>query len=485
MEYRQEFDALGSLPVPVEAFWGIHTARALNNFPVSGQRWPAAFITAFAHVKAACATVNRDLGFLDPEIARSILNACDELMNGPLQDHVIVDPFQGGAGTSTNMNINEVIANRAGESMGGPRGVYDRVHPLDHVNLHQSTNDVFPTALKVAVLSLLKDLEAAVSRLQESLQKKETAFRDVLKVGRTQLQDAVPMTLGMEFGAYAEAVARDRWRIFKCRERIKQVNLGGTAVGTGLGAPRDYILRVTDELRRRTGLNLSRSENLVDATQNQDAFVEVSGMLKAYAVNLMKIANDLRLMASGPDAGLAEIHLPPLQAGSSIMPGKVNPVIPEMMVQIAIQVMADDHAVTLAAASANLELNQCMPLLAVNILQSLQLLTNGTPLFTEKCIDGIEADRCRCEQLMMNGKTIATALVPVFGYHAVERVVRHATAEKIPLIEAFEVLGVAKRDTIIDLLSPRRLHKLGFESGDFDGMNGLTGGKDRGEQRKG
>ncbi|MBN1295849.1 aspartate ammonia-lyase [bacterium] len=468
MNHRIERDGIGSLTIPGHAYWGIHTGRAKDNFDVSGYRWPGVFITGLAQVKAACARTNMDLGHLDPVIGDAILRACDDLIQGRFHDQIIVDPFQGGAGTSTNMNLNEVIANRAIEVLGGAKGDYDRVHPLHHVNMHQSTNDVFPTGLTVAVMRLLKGLENDVARLQESFQERETVFRDVVKVGRTQLQDAVPMTLGMEFGAYAEAIARDRWRIFKCRERIKQINLGGTAIGTGLGAPRDYILRVADHLRRMTGLNLSRCENLVDATQNQDSFVETSGMLKTYASNLLKISTDLRFLASGPHAGLAEIRLPIRQTGSTIMPGKINPVIPEMVAQAALQVMANDYAVTLAASLGNLELSQFMPLLAWNILESLQILLRVSRLFRDLCVTGIEADTDQCYRLLMTGHSVATALVPFLGYETVERAVRYATEKGVPVVDACCDMGLASREAILDILSPRRMQKLGFEPSDFD-----------------
>ena len=285
---RKETDCLGARDLPADAYYGIHTLRALENFPLTGQRLPRVFIRALGLVKEACARTNLQLGYLEPKTGQAIIQACGELSSGTLDAHILVDAFQGGAGTSANMNCNEVIANRAIELLGGTKGDYSLVHPFHHVNKHQSTNDVFPTALRVACLLELKELENAAASLQEALQIREDEFKDVLKVGRTQLMDAVPVTLGMEFGAFAEAVARDRWRVFKCRERIKQVNLGGTAVGTGLGAPRDFIFRATERLKELTGLALARAENLVDATQNLDAFVEVSGMLKAFAVNLVK-----------------------------------------------------------------------------------------------------------------------------------------------------------------------------------------------------
>lgn len=465
---RWETDGLGGAEIPEDAYYGIHTARALQNFHISGYRLPQTFIVSFATVKKACTLTNVELGYLERVTGRAILAACDEIISGRLHEHVVVDAFQGGAGTSTNMNFNEVIANRAIEILGGQKGDYWLVHPLNHVNMHQSTNDVYPTALKVAALELLKKLEVDVAGLQESFQGKEQQFRDVVKVGRTQLQDAVPITLGMEFGSYAEALSRDRWRIFKARERIKQVNLGGTAVGTGLGAPRDYILVVTENLRRITGLNVARAENLVDATQNMDTFVESSGMLKAYAANLFKIASDMRLLSCGPDAGIGEITLPPRQAGSSIMAGKINPVIPEMVSQVALKVMANDHVVGLVASLGQLELNHFVPLLTHCFLESLEILCNATRAFAEKCVRGIQSRADRCSHLVLNSKIVAAALVPVIGYETVERIVKQAESEHTTVAQAVVHEGLLTESQVAQILAPKRLYKLGFDRDELD-----------------
>jgi aspartate ammonia-lyase len=370
------------------------------------------------------------------------------------------------------MNINETIANLATEILGGditgPRDASDRVLAIRDVNMHQSTNDAYPTALKLAILKKLQKLEDEIGKLQESMQTKEQEFSDVLKSGRTQMQDAVPMTLGMEFGAFAEAISRDRWRIFKSRERIKQVNLGGTAIGTGLGAPRKYIFRAPEVLREITGLNISRAENLVDGTQNCDSYVEVSGMLKAYASSLIKIANDLRFMSSGPHAGIREITLPPMQAGSSIMPGKVNPVIPEMTVQVALRVMANDQTISLVAAMGQLELNQILPALSFSMLESLEILTNATKIFRTRCIDGIEAMRDTCDNYVKQNKTIATVLVPVLGYKKVEAAIKQAEATGEPIGKVLVDMGMVKADKVDDLLSAGWMCKLGYEEGDYD-----------------
>ncbi|HWQ61770.1 MAG TPA: lyase family protein, partial [Negativicutes bacterium] len=324
---RRDKDLLGERDLPDEAYYGVHTLRAAENFPLSGYRVHPRLIAALALIKKAAAEVNAEQGSLDADMAKAIGRAADEVMEGKWRDQFVVDALQGGAGTSTNMNVNEVLAGRANELLAGAKS--GPVHPLDHVNLHQSTNDVYPTALRIAAVWLLQPLSEACAALQESLQAKETEFAGVIKVGRTQLQDALPIMLGQEFGAWAQAIARDRWRLYKVEERLRQTNLGGTAVGTGLNAPPKYINAVNERVRRYANIGLARAENMVDVTQNADVFVEVSGLVKALAVNLSKIAHDVRLLSSGPRAGLGEIVLPERQAGSSIMPGKVNPVIAE------------------------------------------------------------------------------------------------------------------------------------------------------------
>lgn len=468
---RTEEDGLGRLEIPTDAYWGIHTERAVRNFPFSGYALHPAFIRAFGQVKQACARANTLLGFLPERTGRAIMDAAGEIVSGKLADQIVVDAFQGGAGTSTNMNFNEVIAGRAAELLGGDRGDRTLVHPLGHVNMHQSTNDVFPTALKVATLTLLVDFEKTIGRFQESLQKREAACANVVKVARTELTDAVPMTLGMTFGAFADAVARDRWRVFKCRERLKRVNLGGTAIGTGLGAPRDYILSVTGHLAAITGLPVSRAENLVDATQNMDVFVEVSGMIKACAATLMKIASDLRLLSSGPDTGFGEITLPPLQAGSSIMAGKINPVMPEATIQAAIRVMANDQAVTMAASLGQLELNHLLPLIAHAMPESLTLLTAACNGLTESCIKGIEPQTDRCREHVEHSSALGTVLVPFLGYDRVGKLVSDARAGGETILAHAVRIGVADKETLTRLLSPRHLCKLGFTPEEFEELH--------------
>ena len=410
---RTETDLLGQKQIPADKLYGIHTQRAIENFPLSGQQVHPELIKAHGAVKLACLQVNRSLGFFPDQLkADAMEQACFELSEGLLNGQIVVDALQGGAGTSTNMNVNEVIANRALEICEREKGDYDYISPLDDVNLHQSTNDTYPTALKIAAIRMLRRLEQSVLALQEAFQQKEKEFAHIVKIGRTQLQDAVLTTLGREMGAYAEAFNRDRWRIYKCEERLRVVNMGGTAIGTGLGAPRQYIFKVVDQLREITNIGLARSENLIDGTQNLDVFVEVSGILKACASSLFKISNDLRILSSGPDAGLNEISLPACQAGSSIMPGKVNPVIPEAVAQTAIKVMGNDVIIAQACATGNLELNQFMPLIALALLESLQLLNNSCGIFREYCVTGIKANEAVCKKQVENSTAVVTALIP-------------------------------------------------------------------------
>jgi aspartate ammonia-lyase len=448
--------------IPPEAWWGEETARAIENFAISPYRLDAEFIKAFAYTKLACAQVNHKLGYLPDDIAMALDWACRQIIDGQYHDQIVVDPMQGGAGTSTNMNFNEVLANLALHKLGKPKGSWDVVHPLHHVNLHQSTNDVYPTALRVAVLMYLKELEQGFAELQAELQAKEMAFKDVIKLGRTQLQDALPMTLGMTFGAWSEAISRDRWRTFKSRERIKVVNLGGTAIGTGLNAPRQFIFKAADRLRRLTGLAISRSENMIDATQNLDPFVEISGMLKAAAANLLKISSDLRLLSSGPGGGLAEITLPTRQKGSTIMPGKINPVIPEMMNQVAIKVMHNDQMVAQCAGMGTLELNQFLPLLGFGLLESLRLLNEAIPRFTRLCIQGISANEAQSRAHVEASKALATVLVSRFGYHTVETLVQQASSQNKSIEDLLLQQEMLTREEIAELLAPGNMYKMGF-----------------------
>jgi aspartate ammonia-lyase len=459
---RIEKDLLGERQVPADVCFGIHTLRAMENFDLTGRRMHPALVGALAQVKKACAMTNLQLGLLKESVGHAILQACDEILAGKLHDHILVDPLQGGAGTSANMNLNEVIANRGEEILGGCRGAYRLVHPLDHVNLNQSTNDVFPTAVKVAAIQLLKKLEPAVAGLQGAFQAKEQEFADVVKLGRTQLQDAAPMTVGAEFSAWAEALSRDRWRIFKCEERLRVVNLGATAIGTGLTAPREYIFQVVENLRQETGLGLSRAENLVDATQNADAFVEVSGILKAHAVNLIKITSDLRLLASGPKAGLMELVLPEMQAGSSIMPGKVNPVICEAAGQAAMLTLAYDMAIGQAALSGQLELNAFLPLVAEALLSSLSLLQAADKMLHTRCVDGIQVNREACREHVERSWATVTALVPRLGYDKATEIAGEVKRSGKTVSQVVLDKGYLDQESLRSLLCPDAMTTLGF-----------------------
>ncbi|MCE4563205.1 aspartate ammonia-lyase [Maribellus sp. CM-23] len=462
VQTRIETDLLGTKQIPADALWGIHTARAVENFPMSGRPVHPELIKAYGEVKLACAQINHHLGYWQDEAkADAIEKACWEMSAGLLNEHILVDALQGGAGTSTNMNVNEVIANRALQIMGKAPGHYEVISPLDDVNLHQSTNDTYPTALKIAAIRLLRILEQNILALQEAFQQKEKEFADVVKIGRTQLQDAVLTTLGREMSAYAEAFNRDRWRIYKCEERLRVVNLGGTAIGTGLGAPRQFIFRVTDKLRENTNIGLARSENLIDNTQNTDVFVEVSGILKACATNLFKIGNDLRLLASGPHAGLGEINLPALQAGSSIMPRKVNPVIPEAVAQAAIKIMGNDQVITLACSSGNLELNQFIPLIADSLLNSLELLSHAALIFAQNCVSGITANRLVCKKNIENSTATITALLPAIGYEKASKIATLCKEQGRTVKDAVIESGYLTENEFEEFISPEAVCKLG------------------------
>ena len=461
--YRIERDLLGEKAVPSEALYGIHTARAIENFPLARRPVHPALVAAYGEVKLACAVTNHALGVWtgDEPKAEAIRRACREMADGLLTQHMVVDLLQGGAGTSTNMNVNEVLANRALEILGEPRGHYARVSPLDDINRHQSTNDTFPTALRLASIRLLHALEERVVALQEAFQAKEKAFAHVVKVGRTELQDAVLTTLGREMGAYAEAFNRDRWRIYKCEERLRVVNLGGTAIGTGLAAPRQFIFRIVDALREITGIGFARAENLVEATQNADVFVEVSGILKACATSLLKVCTDLRLLSSGPEAGLGEIRLPERQAGSSIMPGKVNPVIPEAVSQAAMLVMGYDSVIALACASGNLELNPFLPLVAACLLESFDLLARACEILCAHCVEGIEADEARCRAHVEDSTAILTALVPVLGYERACEVAQRVKATGKTVREIVLSEHLLSTEAFDQLTSPETVCRLG------------------------
>ena len=460
---RTESDLLGERSLPEDCLYGIHTLRALENFPLSGRPVHGGLIRAYGQVKLAALRTIRGLGGWreTPERIEAMERAAAELSEGLLDAHIAVDALQGGAGTSLNMAVNEVIANRALVLLGEVPGRYDLISPLDDVNRYQSTNDTYPTALKLAAIKGIGRLEERLVRLQESFQAQEKRLEGVVKVGRTQFQDAVLTTLGREMAAYAEAINRDRWRVYKCVERLRVVNLGGTAIGTGLAAPRQYIFRVVDVLRELSGAGLARAENLVEATQNADVFVEVSGILKASAVNLIKISGDLRLLSSGPDAGFGEIRLPARQAGSSIMPGKVNPVIPEAATQAALMVCAHDQAIASAASMGSLELNPFLPLIADALLTSIDLLSNAVDILARHCVDGIEADAVRCRHTVEGATAVATALLPAIGYQAAGRVAAEAARTGRSIREIVTAHGLLDEDAFDALISPEAVCRLG------------------------
>lgn len=413
---RIESDSVGSLEVPSEAYYGVQTLRGRRNFTITNSTLHPQLILSLAKIKKAAAITNAAAGLLPRGIAEAIEQACDEIIAGKLHDQFILDPIQGGAGTSANMNANEVIANRAGEILGSKLGSYDKVHPNDHVNMAQSTNDVFPSAGKIAIYELLQVAQKELIRLRDAFQAKAVEFDDIIKVGRTQLQDAVPMRLGQSFQAYASAITRDIDRIDYIKKEITVLNMGGTAIGTGINASPYYIEHIADALSQVCGFKVESAPNLIDATQNLDCFVLVSGIIRTCAVNMSKIANDLRLLSSGPKTGVAEIKLPAKQNGSSIMPGKVNPVIPEVVSQVAFNIIGNDVTVTLCAEAGQLELNAFEPVLFYNLFESIETLGRATATFTDNCVTGITANREHCKELLEQSLVVVTALCPYIGY---------------------------------------------------------------------
>lgn len=426
---RIEKDLLGEKELPDSAVYGINTLRAAENFALGYRKTNMQLIYAIVTVKKAAAIVYSDLEVTKKDVYEAIIIACDEILAGRYDDAFITDALQGGAGTSANMNVNEVIANTALKKLSRHYGDYTAINPLDDVNRGQSTNDVYPTALRIAAVKVLRKLSSACAELQTTLQEKENEYENIVKLGRTELMDAVAITMGEEFGSYAQAIARDRWRLYKVEERLRQVNLGGTAVGTAANASRQYRFRVVEELRRITDIGLAAAEYPMDITQNNDVFVEVSGLLKALAVNIMKIANDLRLMNSGPKGGLGEIKLQALQQGSSIMPGKVNPVIPEMVMQCAMKVIANDTAITMAAAHGEFELNAFFPLIADALLESLSLLVNSVDIFRTKCIALITVNEQQCRKHLEVSAAFGADYIDRLGYDTVSRIIKENSPE--------------------------------------------------------
>lgn len=459
---RKEKDLIGILEVPDEVYYGIQTIRATENFPITGYRPHRELIKALGLVKEAAAQANMQIGILSQTVGEAIVQASEEVVEGKLDAQFVVDVIQGGAGTSINMNANEVIANRAIEILGGSKGDYAKVHPNVHVNMAQSTNDVFPTAIRIACLNVADDLILALAELKVSFEEKAKEFDGVIKMGRTHLQDAVPIRLGQEFAAYAQMLGRDIRRIEEASKALLVINMGATAVGTGLNADPVYIEKVSDNLRALSGLPLIRAENLVDATQNTDVFLEVSGALKTLAVNLSKIANDLRLMASGPRTGFGEINLPPMQPGSSIMPGKVNPVMAEVVNQVSFQVQGNDFTIALACGAGQLELNVMEPVVVFNLLQSLDILRNVLKVFKERCVLGITANAVRCRDLVENSVGVITAINPHVGYEVSSQIAKEAISTGRAVREIVLEKGVLSPEELDRILDPFEMTKPGI-----------------------
>jgi aspartate ammonia-lyase len=459
MGKRLEHDLLGEREVPDEYYYGIQTLRAVENFNITGipiSHYPR-MVHSLAYIKKAAALTNLELGLLSPQVAQAITQACDDILRGDLLSEFVVDVIQGGAGTSTNMNANEVIANRALEHLGLPKGRYDVLHPLNHVNLSQSTNDVYPTALRLTLSMKLDGLVAEMKALQKALADKGAEFMDVIKMGRTQLQDAVPMMMGQEFEAWSVMVGEDISRVGEAQTLIREINLGATAIGTGLNAPPKYAELVTLKLRELSGVPVVQSQNLVEATQDAGAYVQLSGVLKRVAVKLSKISNDLRLLSSGPRAGLGEINLPPMAPGSSIMPGKVNPIIPEVVNQVAFEVIGNDLTVTMAAEAGQLELNAMEPVIAYNLFTSLDMLGRACRTLVERCILGITANREHCRQMVENSIGLVTALNPILGYEKASQIAEEALRTGKSVVEVVLEKGYLSRDQLEQVLAPSRM----------------------------
>ena len=457
--FRIEHDLLGTRQVPAGAYYGIHTLRALENFPITGTSisiYPE-FIDALACVKQAAAHTNHELGMLDEQRTSAIIQACREIRGGDWHDEFVVDVIQGGAGTSTNMNANEVIANRGLEILGYEKGDYQHLHPMDHVNLSQSTNDVYPTAINVALRFGLNRLLLAMAGLRKEFEAKAASFADVIKMGRTQLQDAVPMTLGQEFSTYAVMLEEDEQRLREAALLIQEIHLGATAIGTGINAEPEYAARVAGYLTDISGITLTTAHNLVEATQDVGAFVQLSGILKRIAVKLSKICNDLRLLSSGPRAGFGEINLPPVQAGSSIMPGKVNPVIPEVVNQVAFEVIGNDVTVSFAAEAGQLQLNAFEPIIAHSLFKSLKHLRHACETLGERCVRGITANRDHLRQMVENSIGLVTALNPYIGYENASMIAREAQATGASVYQLVLAKGLLTQAQLDDIMRPESL----------------------------
>jgi len=455
--YRIEKDSIGAKQVPADAYYGVQSLRGQENFQITGQRLRKEFIESLAEIKKACAICNYNVGELDGKIKDAIVQVCEEILEGKLHDQFICDPIQGGAGTTANMNANEVIANRAIEILGGTKGDYSIVHPNDHVNRAQSTNDVIPTAAKLTTAKLLLKAILQVESLDAALVMKAEEFKNIIKMGRTQMQDAVPIRLGAEFGAYSKAIRRDIRRLNVALKEMYSINLGGTAVGTALNADPAYVTALAPTLGRIAGLPLVKADDLVDGTQNLDAFAFVSAALKTCAISCSKMANDFRLMSSGPRCGFEEINLPPMQNGSSIMPGKVNPVIPEVMSQAAFCVIGNDMTITMAAEAGQLELNYAEPVLYHKLFESITVLTGAVQTFTDNCVTGITANAERCRELVDGSVGVITAICPKVGYKESADIAKKAIATGASVREVLRTTGLFTDEEIETILDPETM----------------------------
>ena len=462
MEFRVEKDSIGTKDVPENVYYGVQSLRAAENFHITGLNMHPEIINSLAYIKKAAAITNCEAGLLDKRRTQAIVQACDEILEGKFREDFIVDPIQGGAGTSLNMNANEVIANRAIQILGGKKGDYSVVNPNDHVNCGQSTNDVIPTAGKMTSLRLLKKLKKQLLRLHSALEQKADEFDSVIKMGRTQLQDAVPIRLGQEFKAYSVAILRDLNRMDKAMDEMRTLNMGGTAVGTGLNADESYLRRIVPNLSEISGMDLVQAYDLIDATQNLDSFVAVSGAVKACAVTLSKIANDLRLMSSGPRAGFGEINLPAKQNGSSIMPGKVNPVIPEVVNQVAFNAIGNDMTITMAAEAGQLELNAFEPIIFYCLFQSIDTIAYAVNTFVDNCVIGITANETRCRYFVENSVGIITAICPYVGYQKAAEIAKEAIKTGESVRKLIIEKGLLTKEQMDEIMDPVQMTEPGI-----------------------
>ncbi|EFI42304.1 MULTISPECIES: aspartate ammonia-lyase [Peptoniphilus] len=465
-EYRLEHDSVGEKKIPSEAYYGVHSLRACENFAITGHKLHDELINSISEIKKACAITNMEVGILSKDIGNAIVSACDEIISGNFHDQFIVDPIQGGAGTSTNMNANEVIANIALEKLNSIKGNYKLINPNDHVNMGQSTNDVYPSCGKLTTLKLISKTIDKLILLNSYFELKSKEFKDVIKMGRTQLEDAVPITLGQEFNAYSTAIKRDIERLKRVSNELRILNLGGTAIGTGLNADVNYVKNVVPNLNKITNLNLVQAEDLIDATQNLDCYVSVSGVIKSCAVNLSKISNDLRLMNSGPRAGIGEINLPARQNGSSIMPGKINPVIPEVVNQVAFNIIGNDMTITMAAEAGQLELNAFEPVIFFNLFESLETLSGAIITLAENCIKDITANKEECKHLVEHSIGMITAINPYVGYEKAAEIAKEALKTGQSIKELIIRDNLIPIDEIDDILNPFKMIKPGIISKD-------------------